>query len=49
MIAHLRAPRYLAGLHRHGGAQVFVSKGVGASRIPLSIGVRPEIELLTFE
>jgi len=49
VIAHRRAPRYIAGLHRHGGAQVFVSKGVGASRIPLRIGVRPEIDLLTFE
>ena len=39
---------YIAGLHEHGGAQILVSKGIGASRIPLRIGVRPETELLCF-
>ena len=43
-----RAPWYIAGLHRCRGGQVFVSKGIGASRIPLRIGVRPEIDLLIF-
>ena len=43
-----RAPRMIAGLHSMGGGQVLVSKGIGASRIPLRVGVRPEIELLQF-
>ena len=41
--------RFIAGLHDYGGGQMLVSKGVGASRIPLRVGVRPEIELLVFE
>ena len=38
--------RVAAGLHAEGGGLLLVSKGVGASRIPLRICVRPEIELL---
>lgn len=36
----------VAGMGEHAGAQVLVSRGVGASRIPLRIGVRSEIHLL---
>ena len=40
--------RYISGLHREGDARILVSKGIGASRIPLRVGVRPEINLLYF-
>lgn len=43
-----RASRFIAGLHTFDGARVLVCKGIGASRIPLRIGVRPEMELLAF-
>lgn len=39
----------VAGWRDADGARVLVSKGIGASRIPLRVGVRPEIELLRFE
>ena len=38
----------IAGLHWQGDARLLVSKGIGASRIPLRIGVRPEVNLLRF-
>ena len=38
----------IAGLHREGNVRLLVSKGIGASRIPLRIGVRPEVNLLRF-
>ena len=41
--------RYIAGLHKQGGTQVLVTKGIGASRIPLRVGVRPEICLIRFD
>ncbi|MBR1560797.1 MAG: metallophosphoesterase [Clostridia bacterium] len=44
-----RASRFIAGLHAFRGGQVLVSKGIGASRIPLRIGVRPEIEMIRFD
>ena len=43
-----RAPRFIAGLHACRGGRIFVSKGLGASRIPLRAGVRPEMDLLLF-
>ena len=43
-----RASRFIAGLHRHRDAWMLVSKGIGASRLPLRIGVRPEIEWIEF-
>ena len=43
-----RSPRFIAGLHRSGGGRVFVGKGIGASRLPLRVGVRPEIDLFLF-
>ena len=43
------APLGVAGWQDADGARLLVSKGIGASRIPLRIGVRPEIELLCFE
>jgi len=39
----------IAGLHDMNGAKLFVGKGVGASRLQLRIGVRPEIYELRFE
>ena len=42
-------PAAIAGWQDADGARMLVSKGIGASRIPLRIGVRPEIELLRFE
>ena len=38
----------VAGLHDIGGMKLMISKGIGASRLQLRIGVRPEINLLTF-
>ena len=37
-----------AGLFETGGMKLLVSKGVGASRIPWRVGVRPEIDLIVF-
>ena len=39
----------IAGLHDMDGAKLFVGKGVGASRLQLRIGVRPEIYEIRFE
>lgn len=49
IVARRRASRFVAGLHDYRGAQVLVSKGIGASRIPLRIGVQPEINLIRFD
>lgn len=49
ILARKRASRYIAGLHEYRGARVLVSKGIGASRIPLRIGVKPEINLIRFD
>ena len=42
-------PLGVAGWRDANGARLLISKGIGASRIPLRVGVRPEIELLRFE
>lgn len=42
-------PAAVAGLSRDGASLLLVTKGIGASRIPLRVGVRPEIDLLAFE
>lgn len=42
------APAMVSGFARFGSMDVLVSKGVGISRLPLRIGVRPEIHLLEF-
>ena len=39
----------VAGLRDIGGMKLLVSKGIGASRLQLRVGVRPEINLLIFE
>ena len=42
-------PVAVAGLSEQpDGSKLLVSKGIGASRIPLRVGVRPEIELIGF-
>lgn len=41
--------RAIAGLHEMNGGKLFVGKGIGASRLQLRIGVRPEIYTLQFE
>lgn len=43
------APAAVSGLHEINGTRLLVSKGVGTSRIPMRIGVVPEIHLLKFE
>lgn len=43
------SPAAVSGLHPFGGGRLLVSKGIGCSRIPLRIGVIPEIHLLKFE
>lgn len=48
IFARGRMSRYIAGLHEYRGAQVLVSKGVGASRVQLRAGVRPEVNLIEF-
>lgn len=42
-------PLAVSGMHEAGEGRLLVSKGIGASRIPLRIGVRPEVHLLEFE
>lgn len=42
------APAAVSGLHEVGGTKLLVSKGIGSSRIPLRIGVCPEVHLLKF-
>ena len=39
----------ISGQHDIDGMRLIVSKGIGASRLQLRVGVRPEIELLRFE
>lgn len=44
-----KAPsRFIAGLHEYRGARVLVSKGIGASRLPVRLCVRPEVEWIRF-
>lgn len=49
IVARRRASRFVAGLHTYRGAKVLVSKGIGASRIPLRVGVKPEVNLMRFD
>ena len=42
------APAMVSGSERFGRTTLLVSKGVGTSRIPLRIGVRPEIHRIRF-
>ena len=44
-----RAARFVEGLHRHGDGWMLVGKGIGASRIPLRVGVEPEVNLIEFD
>ena len=39
----------IAGLREIDGIRLLVSKGIGASRLQLRVGVRPEVNLLVFE
>lgn len=39
----------IEGLHRCRDSWMLVSKGIGASRIPLRVGVAPEVNLIVFE
>lgn len=48
ILKHL-APLAVSGLHDVNGMKLLVSKGLGTSRIPLRIGVRPEVHLLKFD
>lgn len=41
--------RYLSGWYRENGADILVSGGVGTSRLPVRLGARPQIHLLTLE
>lgn len=43
-----RASAAISGLREIDGMKLLVTKGIGASRIQLRIGVRPEMELLVF-
>lgn len=42
-------PALVSGMTKIGSTTLIVSKGIGVSRIPLRIGVRPEIHLLKFQ
>lgn len=44
-----RASVAISGLHDVDGMKLLVSKGVGASRLQLRVGVRPEIDLLCYQ
>ena len=44
-----RASAAISGLHDVDGMKLLVSKGIGASRLQLRVGVQPEIDLLAFE
>jgi len=46
---HALGPHRVSGFGQVGSTTVLVSKGIGASRIPLRLGVRPEIHLITFD
>lgn len=48
ILKHL-SPLAVSGLHDVNGMKLLVSKGLGTSRIPLRIGVRPEVHLLKFD
>ena len=39
---------YIAGIHRFGGMISLTGKGIGASRIPMRIGVCPQMDLMQF-
>lgn len=43
------APAMVCGQERFGDTELIVSKGIGASRIQLRVGVRPEVHSITFE
>lgn len=43
------APIRVSGFEEIDGMRVLVSRGIGASRIPVRIGVRPEVHLLKLE
>lgn len=43
------APEAVCGVQRLGGMTLLVSKGIGASRIPLRVGVRPEIHRIEMD
>ena len=42
------SPVVIAGLRRFHGTPMLVSRGVGSSRLHWRVGVRPEVELITF-
>ena len=42
------SPRFIAGMHACRGGTVLVSKGIGASRVPMRVCVRPEIDVVVF-
>ena len=41
--------KYLSGWYRIGGARVFVTNGVGTSALPVRLGARPQIHLITLK
>jgi len=43
----LYGDRYLSGWYREEGADILVSNGVGTSGLPVRLGARPQIHLLT--
>ena len=49
LAASHRSSRFIAGLHEYQGGLMLVSKGIGASRVPLRVGVMPEINVIFFD
>lgn len=41
--------KYLSGWYEIGGAKVFVTNGVGTSALPVRLGARPQIHLITLK
>ncbi len=39
----------LRGMHRAGNLQIYVSRGIGNSRLPIRLGAAPEITLIEFK
>lgn len=47
--SHSRRPALVSGAKRFDETLLLVSKGIGGSRIPLRVGVRPEIHRISFQ
>lgn len=42
-------PKYVSGLYRQGDTSMYISRGLGTSRVPIRLGCRPEIVLIRWK